>query len=167
MKTKKMSRNLILILLILLLPAFALPSLADKPSWAGNKEKSSKNNGKKKDHGSGHSNKGGGVTLKSYFNDRQRQVVLKYYITQSHSGHCPPGLAKKNNGCMPPGQAKKWQIGYPLPHDVVYYDLPPALVVQLGNPPQGHRYIRVASDILLITVGTAMIVDAIQDLGSM
>ncbi len=22
-------------------------------------------------------------------------------------GACPPGLAKKNNGCMPPGQAKK------------------------------------------------------------
>ncbi len=21
--------------------------------------------------------------------------------------HCPPGLAKKNNGCLPPGQAKK------------------------------------------------------------
>jgi len=31
---------------------------------------------------------------------------------------CPPGLAKKHNGCMPPGQAKKlyrgqrWQSGY-------------------------------------------------------
>ena len=22
-------------------------------------------------------------------------------------GHCPPGLAKKGNGCLPPGQAKK------------------------------------------------------------
>ena len=22
-------------------------------------------------------------------------------------GNCPPGLAKKNNGCLPPGQAKK------------------------------------------------------------
>jgi hypothetical protein len=33
-------------------------------------------------------------------------------------GGCPPGLAKKNNGCLPPGQAKKlgrgerWQSGY-------------------------------------------------------
>ena len=33
----------------------------------------------------------------------------------SHGGHygygiggCPPGLAKKGNGCMPPGQAKKY-----------------------------------------------------------
>ena len=24
---------------------------------------------------------------------------------------CPPGLAKKHNGCMPPGQAKKWARG--------------------------------------------------------
>lgn len=23
------------------------------------------------------------------------------------AGNCPPGLAKKNNGCLPPGQAKK------------------------------------------------------------
>ena len=33
-------------------------------------------------------------------------------------GGCPPGLAKKGNGCMPPGQAKKlgtgqrWDGGY-------------------------------------------------------
>ena len=26
-------------------------------------------------------------------------------------GGCPPGLAKKNNGCMPPGQAKKLRAG--------------------------------------------------------
>ena len=25
------------------------------------------------------------------------------------SANCPPGLAKKHNGCMPPGQAKKIQ----------------------------------------------------------
>ena len=80
---------------------------------------------------------------------------------------CPPGLVKKNNGCMPPGQAKKWRRGYPLPHDVVYYDLPSTVVIQLGRPPEGHRYIRVASDILLIALGTGMIVDAIQDLNNM
>jgi hypothetical protein len=34
------------------------------------------------------------------------------------AGGCPPGLAKKHNGCMPPGQAKKlyrgqrWESGY-------------------------------------------------------
>ncbi|MEO7365446.1 MAG: hypothetical protein ABIW03_03920 [Sphingomicrobium sp.] len=28
------------------------------------------------------------------------------YALSEHGG-CPPGLAKKNNGCLPPGQAKK------------------------------------------------------------
>lgn len=32
------------------------------------------------------------------------------------AGGCPPGLAKKNNGCMPPGQAKKlYNIGQRWP----------------------------------------------------
>lgn len=31
-------------------------------------------------------------------------------------GGCPPGLAKKNNGCMPPGQAKKLGIGQRYPY---------------------------------------------------
>ncbi len=68
---------------------------------------------------------------------------------------------------MPPGQAKKWQVGRPLPRDVIYYDLPQTLIVQLGRPPSGHRYVRVAANILLIAVGTGMVVDAIQDLGRM
>jgi hypothetical protein len=52
-------------------------------------------------------------------------------------GGCPPGLAKKHNGCMPPGQARKlargerWQSGYGslysynrIPYDVRrQYDL--------------------------------------------
>jgi len=54
-------------------------------------------------------------------------------------GGCPPGLAKKYNGCMPPGQAKKlyrgqrWQSGYgsrysygQIPYDLRRrYDLTP------------------------------------------
>ncbi|WP_294120507.1 hypothetical protein [Sphingomonas sp.] len=33
-------------------------------------------------------------------------------------GGCPPGLAKKNNGCLPPGQAKKlYNIGQRWPRD--------------------------------------------------
>ena len=56
-------------------------------------------------------------------------------------------------------------MGQPLPVGVVYYDLPPTLSVQLGVPPAGHRFVRVAADILLIAIGTGMVVDAIEDLG--
>jgi hypothetical protein len=47
-------------------------------------------------------------------------------------GGCPPGLAKKNNGCMPPGQAKKlynrgqrWpgNYGYAWNYNQIPYDL--------------------------------------------
>jgi Ni/Co efflux regulator RcnB len=68
---------------------------------------------------------------------------------------------------MPPGQARKWRKGYPLPREVVYYDLPPRIIVDLGAPPAGYKYVRVAADILLIAVGTGMVVDAIDDLSRM
>ena len=95
-----------------------------------------------------------------HFEDRHRTIIREYYSTEYRSGHCPPGLAKKNNGCMPPGQAKKWHVGHPLPRDVIYYELPPAVVVRIGAPPAGHRYVRVAADILLIAIGTGMVIDA-------
>lgn len=62
---------------------------------------------------------------------------------------------------MPPGQAKKWEIGQRLPRDVVYFDVPREIAAQLGTPPEGHRYVRVASDILLITQSVGNVVDAI------
>ena len=56
-------------------------------------------------------------------------------------------------------------IGRPLPRDVILYDVPPPLLVRLPPPRAGHRYVRVAGDILMIAIGTALVVDAITDLG--
>lgn len=105
------------------------------------------------------------ISIGSYFVDSQRAVVRDYYQPGIQSGSCPPGLAKKNNGCMPPGLAKKWRVGRPLPADVTYYSIPNSVSIQLGVPPSGHKFVRVAADILLIAVGTGMVVDAIEDLG--
>jgi hypothetical protein len=99
-----------------------------------------------------------------YFVDSQRSVVANYYDQQRKAGHCPPGLAKKNNGCMPPGQARKWKLGQPIPGDVVFYPLPRAVVLRIGTPPAGYRYVRVANDLLLIAIGSRLVVDAIEDL---
>jgi hypothetical protein len=40
----------------------------------------------------------------------------KYHAGKTAKG-CPPGLARKGNGCMPPGQAKKygWSRGHYVP----------------------------------------------------
>lgn len=99
------------------------------------------------------------------FSDEHRWYLHEYYAERFRMGRCPPGLMKKHNGCMPPGQARKWRMGYPLPPGLIYYDLPPGVLIQLGPPPHGYRYVRVASDILLIAIGTGMVMDAIEDLG--
>ena len=100
-----------------------------------------------------------------YFGESDRRMVNDYYGGEFRSGHCPPGLAKKNNGCMPPGQAKKWRKGYALPRDVVYYPLPQDLVRRLPPPPSSHRYVRVGGDVLLLSGGSSIVVDAIVNIG--
>lgn len=141
---------------------------ADKPSWAGEKaDNPGIEKHKKKDvhretaHPRQEARPGQG---RGHFEAQHRQAVQEYYAESFRAGRCPPGLAKKRNGCQPPGQARKWVVGRPLPADVRYYSVPSQLVVRLGPPPAGHRYVRVAADILLIAVGTGMVVDAIQDL---
>ena len=38
------------------------------------------------------------------FIDTQRETARSYFVKQHGRGNCPPGLAKKENGCLPPGQ---------------------------------------------------------------
>jgi FimV-like protein len=102
---------------------------------------------------------------RAQFADRERVIVREYYAQEYERGHCPPGLARKDNGCMPLDRAKKWRIGRPLPREVIFYDLPPSLVEEIGVPPPGYRYVRVASDVLMIAAGTGMVADAIENLG--
>jgi Ni/Co efflux regulator RcnB len=130
---------------------------ADKPDWAG------QNKGAKAAKGDGH---GGHRAEGAHrFDDDSRRLVSDYYGTRVRAGKCPPGLAKKNNGCLPPGQTKKWAMGQPVPRDLRFYDLPKELRSRLPPPPPEHRYVRIAGDILLIAIGTRMVVDAIEDIG--
>ena len=150
------------------------PVLADKPAWAGGGKGGKEDRNERRDeargerHEDARSRGDSGATKRvsrEHFEDRHRVLVRDYYGEQFRGGRCPPGLAKKHNGCMPPGQAKKWQVGQRLPSDVIYYEVPRPLVVQIGAPPSGYRYVRVATDILMIAIATGMIVDAITDLG--
>lgn len=136
------------IALVLVGLAVAAPAWADNPG-----------HGK----GKGQGRDSGGVSISVQITDPQRAIIRDYYGGEIAHGRCPPGLAKKNNGCMPPGQAKKWAVGRPLPRDVVFYELPSSLSVRL-TAPAGARYVRVAADILLIAAGTGMVLDAVEDL---
>lgn len=105
------------------------------------------------------------LSVNLQFNSRQRDTVRDYYGDMYRKGKCPPGLAKKNNGCQPPGQAKKWRRGYPLGSDISFYELDRGLLSILGAAPSGYKYVRVGSDILMLAIGTNMVVDAIENLG--
>lgn len=145
----------------------ASPVLAEKPEWAGGKDKHEHKH-KDKDKGAKHGNKGkdkhhGDVKVGGHFNDDHRDRARSYY-TQQYRAHCPPGLAKKNNGCLPPGQAKKYAVGQPLPAGIVYYPVPQPVIVHLPPVRSGYRYVRVGNDILLLSPQSALVVDVIVNI---
>ena len=99
------------------------------------------------------------------FNGTQREAARSYFVTQHGRGNCPPGLAKKNNGCLPPGQAKKrYVVGHSLPHGVVVRELPVELSVRIGPAPAGYRYGILDGDLVKFAVGTMLVADAIEGL---
>ncbi|WP_291012221.1 hypothetical protein [Hydrogenophaga sp.] len=169
------------LLLAACLALVSLPSLGEKPDWVDGGKSGKPNKQQKYDRDdhrdrdrsehrevSGRQASSGpsvNIQIGGYFQEPQRVLVRDYYVPRMKAGKCPPGLKKKNNGCQPPGQAKGWRRGEPLPAAVVYYPVPAAVQVRLGVPPVGYKFVRVASDILLIAIGTSLVVDAIEDLG--
>jgi Ni/Co efflux regulator RcnB len=117
---------------------------------------------KDKSKGKGH-DKGAPTVL--VFNDHDRDEVRRYWVDTFGRGNCPPGLAKKHNGCLPPGQAKKrYVVGQPLPTAIVIQPLPPVLVTRLGPPPAGYQYAVIDGDVVKLAIGTRLVVDAITAL---
>ncbi|MBF0220327.1 MAG: hypothetical protein HQL49_12490 [Gammaproteobacteria bacterium] len=159
---------------------------ADKPSWSGgdhgdndesNRGKSERNNSNKNKHNSsderGDDNgrrddrhKRDKSYSSRYFDADRRNRIHDYYVLRRDSGRCPPGMARRDYGCVLLSYERRWAVGQRIPRDVIFYDVEPEVLINLGPPPAKHRFVRVASDILLIAVGTGLVVDAIDDLGS-
>lgn len=155
------------------------------PAWADNDKNKGKGNDNDRGQGQGQNqgnrgdNKGndnrgndrgaGGQTpTRVVVTDRDRTTVYTYYRTEFTSGNCPPGLAKKNNGCLPPGQAKKiWGVGQPLPPNVVYHPLPQPLMRQLALPPPGYDYVRIDDDIVLMRRDTRLVSEIVTNLSQL
>jgi len=134
---------------------WALALILALPALAAAKDKN-KEKDKKKD-------KGQDATI--VFTVDDRDTVQGYFVEKHGRGKCPPGLAKKQNGCLPPGQAKKrYTVGHPLPPTIVVQELPADLVVRIGVAPPGYRYAMIDGDVVKLAVGTALVVDAIQGL---
>lgn len=150
--------------LALVIPALLI-GLAS-PAWADK----DKDKGPKGKHG--HGNRGGPAAVvqpvRVVVPAQDRAIVYQYYRSEFSAGRCPPGLAKKGNGCLPPGQAnqakKLWVIGAPLPPAVVYQPVPPAVVQQLAPVPPGYEYVRVDDHVLLMDTANRMVADVVNDL---
>lgn len=144
------THRLISLALAALLAAGATsPALADKPD----KDKG-KGKGHKKD-----------ATATVVFTTEQRSAAQGWYGETYGHGNCPPGLAKKHNGCLPPGQAKKrYQVGHALPQGTHYLPPPPELQARIGKPPEGYVYVTLDGDLLKLAVGTLLVVDAVDGL---
>lgn len=100
------------------------------------------------------------IHIGAVFGDADRQAVQSYYGQRySQAKGCPPGLAKKNNGCLPPGQAKKYMVGQPLPAGTVWYAVPQPLVMRLPPLPVGQGYVRVGADILVMDRKSRLVID--------
>lgn len=93
------------------------------------------------------------------FGDNNR-VVIREYLVREYSPNCPPGLAKKHNGCLPPGIAKKrYVIGQPLRGE--WSPVPHDLMILLEPAPIGYRYVEVDKDVLLISEASKKVIDAV------
>jgi len=99
------------------------------------------------------------------FVDEEREAARFYFVERHGRGNCPPGLAKKNNGCLPPGQAKKrYRVGQRLPPEIVIVEPPVELIARVRPCPAGYRYAVVDGDLVKLAVGTMLVVDAIEGL---
>lgn len=101
---------------------------------------------------------------KGHHGDRHHHA----YVDRDHYYHgasCPPGLAKKHNGCLPPGQAKKLHrhhhvvVGERLPSGAVY-TVPRHVRTTLPIPPAGYRYAVINNQVVLVN-DTNIVVDIV------
>lgn len=132
--------------------AFSMPAAADQ--YHRN------NNAHRPVPAHGHMVKQAPVQSKYYFKQTDERFI-RTKIENNYQRNCPPGLAKKHNGCQAPGQAKKYQIGKPLPRNVTYWEVPRDVRAKLHAPPRGAEYVMVDRDVLLISTATRNIIDAI------
>lgn len=130
----------------------------------GNPHEQGDDNGSMSEHGHGHEgkhhDKHGGKKGKHSIEMSDRDALKGYLRDNYAPKNCPPGLAKKHNGCLPPGQAKKYRVGHVLPETVEIHELPQELLARLVPVP-GCRYVQVDQDVLLIGEATKKVVDAV------
>ena len=147
-----------LMMLTMLLVA-AVSALAQPEGRGNNRERNDDRGGRDRDRDRVE------VQASVTFTVGQREAVSVYLGEQRNArSNCPPGLAKKNNGCQPPGQARRYTIGQPLPAGIVIEAVPDEISVSIGLPPPGYLYGMIDGDLVKLVAGTLLVIDAIDGL---
>jgi Ni/Co efflux regulator RcnB len=117
-------------------------------------------------HGKAHHGQDRGVLVERHHDRHHDQRIALRERDDLRA--CPPGLAKKHNGCLPPGQAKKLHrdrdlvVGHRIPGDAVYV-VPQRVRRTLPPAPAGYRYAVVDNQVVLVSSGD-IVVDIIRSL---
>ncbi len=158
------TKNIFTICLALLVAAYSGSAMAERGGKHNDKHGYEDDNHGSKKHKKNKSHKSDdhyddrhsyGITL----GDNNR-VVIREYLVREYAPNCPPGLAKKHNGCLPPGIAKKrYVIGQPLRGQ--WHPVPHELMILLEPAPIGYRYVEVDKDVLLISEASKKVIDAV------
>ncbi|HSF92693.1 MAG TPA: hypothetical protein VLA51_10895 [Paracoccaceae bacterium] len=80
---------------------------------------------------------------------------------------CPPGLAKKNNGCLPPGLAKKYILGQPLPYGVEYEFIYDRSRYGLPRVDGDWLYVLLGNEILRVADKDSVVLDVVRILSAL
>ena len=100
-----------------------------------------------------------------FFEPGLRKSIQDYFTANRGNGPCPAGLVLKNARCESSQAQRSWKIGQALPASLSTRPLPARLLEALGPTPQGHSYVQVEGDILLLAEDGKTVVDAVLDLG--
>ena len=89
------------------------------------------------------------------------------YANNYGRNDCPPGLAKKRNGCVPPGQVgRNWERGYRMPNDYAYtgYEQIPVRYRDQYDLDRDYNYVYRDNRIYVIDRRTSLIERIIDNL---
>jgi hypothetical protein len=110
----------------------------------------------------------GRVTLPPAQFTTDQKTALNDWLTKNLSvasgQECPPNMNVQGDYCVS-ARTRNWKLGSPLPVSPPAMDLPAKWAEILKLPPEGHRYVLMNEDILIVQTGTDVVVDQILEYG--
>jgi Ni/Co efflux regulator RcnB len=91
------------------------------------------------------------------------KIMLGKYVNHYYKTTCAWEHDYHAKKCVAPSPAPKrnYIIGYNLPSDVAYEEVPAQVTSRMHAVPTGYKYVRVGNDVVLINASSREVVDAV------